>query len=47
LRIEPGRILVRYGKAIPTVGITSEDRNRLEQEVRAAIVAGIDPALQD
>jgi len=47
LRIEAGRILVRYGRAIPTLGATAEDRDRLKQGVRSAIVAGIDPALQD
>jgi 1-acyl-sn-glycerol-3-phosphate acyltransferase len=47
LRIEPGRILVRYGKPIPTEGLTTDDREQLKQEVRQAILAGFDPALQD
>jgi 1-acyl-sn-glycerol-3-phosphate acyltransferase len=46
LRIESGRILVRYGSAISTAGIPIEDRDRLKQQVRAAIIDGLDPAIQ-
>jgi 1-acyl-sn-glycerol-3-phosphate acyltransferase len=46
LRVEPGRILVRYGKPIPTAGLPIEQRERLKQHVRDAIVAGLDPELQ-
>jgi 1-acyl-sn-glycerol-3-phosphate acyltransferase len=47
LRIEPGRVLVRYGKPIPTEGLATDDREQLKQEVRKAILAGFDPGLQD
>ena len=47
LRVESGRILVRYGKPIPTETLTVEDRDQLKEEVRQAIVAGFEPALQD
>lgn len=46
LRIESGRILIRYGKPIPTEGLGVEDRGKLKEAVRAAILAGMDPALQ-
>jgi 1-acyl-sn-glycerol-3-phosphate acyltransferase len=46
LRVESGRILVRYGKPIPTRGLTTEDRGELKQRVREAILAGFDPELQ-
>ena len=46
LRIEPGRILLRYGKPIPTEGLEVDAREQLKQEVRQAILAGLDPELQ-
>jgi 1-acyl-sn-glycerol-3-phosphate acyltransferase len=46
LRVESGRILIRYGKPIPTRDLTTEDRASLKQQVREAIVAGFDPDLQ-
>ena len=46
LRIESGRIHVRYGTPIPTRGLTIEDRGALKDAVRAAILSGLDPALQ-
>jgi len=46
LRVEPGRILVRYGKPIPTRDVPLERREDLKQAVRAAIEAGFDPVLQ-
>ena len=46
LRVESGRILIRYGKPIPTRDLTIEDRAYLKQQVREAIVAGFDPELQ-
>ena len=46
LRVESGRILIRYGKPIPTRDLTVKDRAYLKQQVREAIVAGFDPALQ-
>ncbi len=46
LRVESGRIVIRYGKPIPTRDLTIEDRAYLEQQVREAIVAGFDPELQ-
>jgi 1-acyl-sn-glycerol-3-phosphate acyltransferase len=47
LRVESGSILVRYGKPIPTETLTVDDRDQLKEEVRQAIVAGFEPALQD
>jgi 1-acyl-sn-glycerol-3-phosphate acyltransferase len=47
LRVESGSILVRYGKPIPTETLTIDDREQLKEEVRQAIVAGFEPALQD
>ncbi len=47
LRVESGRILVRYGKAIPTEKLTLDDRNQLKEHVREVILAGFDPELQD
>jgi 1-acyl-sn-glycerol-3-phosphate acyltransferase len=47
LRIEPGPILVRYGKPIPTEALTIDEREQLKEEVRHAILAGSEPALQD
>ncbi len=46
LRIESGRVLVRYGKPIPTAGMGVEDRNELKRVVREAILSGYDPDLQ-
>ena len=46
LRIESGRVRIRYGKPIPTAGLDLEDRGRLKDEVRRAIEAGFDTALQ-
>jgi 1-acyl-sn-glycerol-3-phosphate acyltransferase len=47
LRISPGRILVRYGKPISTEGLAKDDREQLKAEVRQAILAGFEPALED
>jgi 1-acyl-sn-glycerol-3-phosphate acyltransferase len=47
LRIESGCILIRYGAPIPTRGMTVGDRQKLKEQVRAAIEAGLDPGLQD
>jgi len=46
LRVESGRVKVRYGKPIETRGLRVEDREELKQQVRAAIAAGYDPELQ-
>ncbi len=46
LRIESGRVLVRYGKPIPTAGLGVEDRGQLKRLVREAILSGYDPELQ-
>jgi 1-acyl-sn-glycerol-3-phosphate acyltransferase len=46
LRIESGRILIRYGKPIPTHHLSIDDRNELKRQVREAILAGFDPELQ-
>jgi 1-acyl-sn-glycerol-3-phosphate acyltransferase len=45
LRIESGRIHVRYGEPIPTAGLTVDDRQRLKEVVRDAIAAGLEPDL--
>jgi 1-acyl-sn-glycerol-3-phosphate acyltransferase len=45
LRVESGRILVRYGEAIPTAGLTLDDRQKLKETVRSAIAAGFEPEL--
>jgi 1-acyl-sn-glycerol-3-phosphate acyltransferase len=47
LRVESGRILVRFGKPIPTEELAIDDREQLKAEVRRGIHAGFDPALQD
>ncbi len=47
LRIESGRVLVRYGKPIPTQGLRLDDRGELKRQVREAILAGFDPRLQE
>jgi 1-acyl-sn-glycerol-3-phosphate acyltransferase len=44
LRVSPGRILVRYGKPVPTETLGKDDRERLKAEVRQAILAGFEPA---
>lgn len=41
LRIEKGWIRVRYGRPIATGGLALDDRNRLKDQVRAAILAGL------
>jgi 1-acyl-sn-glycerol-3-phosphate acyltransferase len=46
LRIESGRIRVRYGEPIPTAGLAIEDRKQLKERVRSAINAGYDPELE-
>jgi 1-acyl-sn-glycerol-3-phosphate acyltransferase len=46
LRVESGVVKIAYGKAIPTQGLGPDQREALKEEVRAAIVAGYDPALQ-
>ena len=46
LRIESGRIHVRYGEPIPTAGLGLEDRQRLKELTRAAIEAGFEPELE-
>ena len=46
LRIESRRVLIRYGKPIPTDKLSVDDRNDLKKRVREAILAGYDPALQ-
>jgi 1-acyl-sn-glycerol-3-phosphate acyltransferase len=43
---ERGLIRVHYGKPIATAGLSPEDRNRLKEQVREAILAGFDPELQ-
>lgn len=47
LRIESGSVKIRYGKPIPTKGLTSEDRHALADEVRQAIQNGFDPRYQE
>lgn len=46
LRVESGRIKIRYGKPIPTEGLVEKDREALKVHVREAIQAGFDPELQ-
>ena len=46
LRIESGRVLVRYGEPIPTEGLRIEDRGELKRRVHEAIAKGYDPVLQ-
>jgi 1-acyl-sn-glycerol-3-phosphate acyltransferase len=46
LRIESGRVLVRYGAPIPTAGLPLDDRGELKRRVREAILKGFDPQLQ-
>lgn len=46
LRVESGRMRVRYGDPIPTRGLTTDDRHALKRQVRDAIMGGFDPVLQ-
>ncbi len=46
LRIDSGPVHVHYGKPIETGDLTLEDRYRLKELVREAIVAGFDRGLQ-
>lgn len=46
LRVESGRVLVRYGKPIETRGLGVADREALKRQVREAIAAGYDASLQ-
>jgi 1-acyl-sn-glycerol-3-phosphate acyltransferase len=46
LRVESGRVRVRYGKPIETRGLATEHREALKQRVRDAIAAGFDHDLQ-
>jgi 1-acyl-sn-glycerol-3-phosphate acyltransferase len=46
LRIESGRVRIRYGKPIPTAHLDLDARGELKDRVREAIAAGYDPALQ-
>jgi 1-acyl-sn-glycerol-3-phosphate acyltransferase len=46
LRAESGRMLVRFGKPIPTDRLTADDSEQLKAQVRQAILAGFDIALQ-
>ncbi len=38
-RVRPGTIRIAVGEPIPTVGLTKEDRGRLAQQARAAVIA--------
>jgi 1-acyl-sn-glycerol-3-phosphate acyltransferase len=46
LRVESGRILVRYGEPIPTANLDPDHLEPLKERVSAAILAGFDPELQ-
>jgi 1-acyl-sn-glycerol-3-phosphate acyltransferase len=46
LRIESGRIHVHYGEPIPTAGLKLDDRQRLKELARSAILAGFEPDLE-
>jgi 1-acyl-sn-glycerol-3-phosphate acyltransferase len=46
LRVESGRVRVRYGKPIETRGLGPEQREALKERVREAIAAGFDRAFQ-
>ena len=46
LRIESGRIHVHFGEPIPTAGLGLEDRHRLKELARSAILAGFEPELE-
>lgn len=47
LRVESGRILVRYAPPIPTAGLTTDDIEKLKQRLAEVIQAGFEPSLQD
>jgi 1-acyl-sn-glycerol-3-phosphate acyltransferase len=47
LRIESGRVLVRYGAPIPTDGLRVVDRGDLKRQVREAIAKGYEAQLQE
>jgi 1-acyl-sn-glycerol-3-phosphate acyltransferase len=47
LRVESGRIHVRYGQPIPTAALTRSEREALKAKVREVILAGYDPAFPD
>ena len=46
LRVESGRVKIRYGVPIPTEGLGIEDRQELKDRVRSAIQRGFDAELQ-
>jgi 1-acyl-sn-glycerol-3-phosphate acyltransferase len=46
LRIESGRVLVRYAAPIPTQGLRTDDRGELKLRVREAMLKAFDPQLQ-
>ena len=46
LRIESGRIHVRFGEPIPTAGLGLDDRQWLKELARNAIAAGFEPGLE-
>jgi len=46
LRIESGRVRIRYGTPIPTQGLDIERRGWLKEQVHDAICKGFDPELQ-
>ena len=46
LRIESGRIQVHYGEPIPTAGLGLDDRQRLKEQTRSAILAGFEQRLE-
>ena len=47
LRVLSGRILVRYGKAVPTETLAPDDCEQLKAEIRQAILVGFESAFQD
>jgi 1-acyl-sn-glycerol-3-phosphate acyltransferase len=47
LRVESGRILLRYAKPIPTAGLTADDSEQLKEQLRQVLLAGFEPSLQD
>lgn len=46
LRVESGRVRIHYGRPIPTEKLAIEDRGKLKEQVREAILQGFDPDLQ-
>ncbi len=46
LHVHPGTVRIAFGKPIPTLGVTVDQRNELKARVRAAIAAGYDVELQ-